>query len=427
MNGTEHLDADELNAYAENALLPAARARYAAHLADCETCRKIITDLTRAGGVALALEKSAATPALDISKDKSWWRSIASFFTLPVVRYGVPALALLAIISVAYIATRQPKDSALVAQNKEPEPSGAANYKVEDNHSQSSSTQATTNAPSEGMTQNEVSNSAANANNNTDQSSARTREKTDADSARGSGAGKEVVPPTIADTGALSSSVPAAGPPVTLNKAGEAATRPEVASKAGPPKDSPAKAADEVANAPTPQQQRDDAFGERQEPTGGARAANQQRQQQQQQQARNMDRGRDMTIDGAQQQQNEYILKDKQARAASPAAPNASVARKRAAGPMKSEPRSESKTEREIASDEKSAGEKRSVGGRTFRRQGGAWIDTAYNSSRATVNVSRGSEQYRALLADEPSLRTIAEQLSGEVIVVWKGRAYRIH
>jgi hypothetical protein len=68
----------------------------------------------------------------------------------------------------------------------------------------------------------------------------------------------------------------------------------------------------------------------------------------------------------------------------------------------------------------------RRVGGRTFQRQGDAWVDTAYSSTSATTNVARGSEQYRALVADEPELRQIAEQLSGEVIVVWKGRAYRI-
>jgi hypothetical protein len=40
--------------------------------------------------------------------------------------------------------------------------------------------------------------------------------------------------------------------------------------------------------------------------------------------------------------------------------------------------------------------------------------------------VTRGSEQYRALVADEPGIKTIADQLGGEVIVVWKGRAYKI-
>jgi len=54
------------------------------------------------------------------------------------------------------------------------------------------------------------------------------------------------------------------------------------------------------------------------------------------------------------------------------------------------------------------------------------WIDMAYNTSTPTTNINRGSEQYRALIGDEPGLKTIAEQLSGEVIVVWKGKAYRI-
>ena len=71
--------------------------------------------------------------------------------------------------------------------------------------------------------------------------------------------------------------------------------------------------------------------------------------------------------------------------------------------------------------------ETRAVAGRRFRRQRNVWVDTAYESSRPLINVARGSEQYRALVADEPSIRTIAEQLSGEVVVVWKGRAYRIH
>jgi hypothetical protein len=30
------------------------------------------------------------------------------------------------------------------------------------------------------------------------------------------------------------------------------------------------------------------------------------------------------------------------------------------------------------------------------------------------------------LIADEPTIKTIADRLGGEIIVVWKGRAYRI-
>src|SRR6266536_4296064 len=68
----------------------------------------------------------------------------------------------------------------------------------------------------------------------------------------------------------------------------------------------------------------------------------------------------------------------------------------------------------------------RTVAGRRFRREDNVWVDTTYSPSASTTNITRGSEQYRALVGDEPGLRTIAEQLDGEIVVVWKGKAYRI-
>ncbi len=43
---SDHLDADELSAYAENALPAAARARYTEHVADCSKCREIVVQLS---------------------------------------------------------------------------------------------------------------------------------------------------------------------------------------------------------------------------------------------------------------------------------------------------------------------------------------------------------------------------------------------
>ena len=70
--------------------------------------------------------------------------------------------------------------------------------------------------------------------------------------------------------------------------------------------------------------------------------------------------------------------------------------------------------------------ETRSVAGRRFQKRGAVWTDSDYDSSKPVTNVARGSEQYRALIGDEPSIREIADQLAGEIIVVWKGRTYRI-
>jgi hypothetical protein len=75
---------------------------------------------------------------------------------------------------------------------------------------------------------------------------------------------------------------------------------------------------------------------------------------------------------------------------------------------------------------DKNEADTRTVAGRRFRKERGIWTDTAYDSSTATVNMARGSDQFKALVADEPEIKKIAEQLDGEVIVVWKGRAYRI-
>jgi hypothetical protein len=38
-------------------------------------------------------------------------------------------------------------------------------------------------------------------------------------------------------------------------------------------------------------------------------------------------------------------------------------------------------------------------------------------------NISRGSEDFAAL---DGGLRSIAQQISGEVIIVWKGKAFLI-
>ena len=64
-----------------------------------------------------------------------------------------------------------------------------------------------------------------------------------------------------------------------------------------------------------------------------------------------------------------------------------------------------------------------SVGGRKFRRQGSVWVDLKFKSSMPVMTVTRGSDEFGAL---DSKVRSIAQQLGGEVIVVWKGKAYRI-
>jgi hypothetical protein len=65
---------------------------------------------------------------------------------------------------------------------------------------------------------------------------------------------------------------------------------------------------------------------------------------------------------------------------------------------------------------------RRQVSGKNFNRRDGVWYDAAY-SGQATTDVRRGSSEYKKL---DSGLRSIANSLSGTVVVVWKSKAYRI-
>ena len=65
----------------------------------------------------------------------------------------------------------------------------------------------------------------------------------------------------------------------------------------------------------------------------------------------------------------------------------------------------------------------RNVGGKTFDNRSGAWYDRAYRN-QATTNYRRGTNEYKKL---DNGLRSIADNLGGTVVLMWKDRAYRIN
>src|SRR6185503_2130614 len=62
--GGAHLDADELNCYAEGVVSTTERARYTKHLADCDSCRRIVADLVPAAG---------ASRRYEVTEEKTGW------------------------------------------------------------------------------------------------------------------------------------------------------------------------------------------------------------------------------------------------------------------------------------------------------------------------------------------------------------------
>lgn len=82
-----HADADEISAFAENALPQAAKMRVTEHLADCAICRKILASV-------IALNDAAeAVPAKEtVEKAIPWYERL---FAFPQIAYTMGALALI--------------------------------------------------------------------------------------------------------------------------------------------------------------------------------------------------------------------------------------------------------------------------------------------------------------------------------------------
>src|SRR2546426_8147667 len=121
---SDHLDADELNCLAEGVVPAPARARYIAHIADCESCRGFVVNLTQASGAA------ARYDTLGQPTGSGFWRKMAALFSPQVLRYAVPAVALTAVITITFFALRQQRRPDLVAQNQ-PTNSAAPAYTKE--------------------------------------------------------------------------------------------------------------------------------------------------------------------------------------------------------------------------------------------------------------------------------------------------------
>src|SRR6266702_4075375 len=114
-----HLDADELNAFAEGALSSAARARYVSHLADCDHCRQLATQLTLAAGRSVSADgESMATARARIS----FLESLRNLFAPRKLRYTAFALVVIAAVGITFVALRrraEDRASTLIAQNDE--------------------------------------------------------------------------------------------------------------------------------------------------------------------------------------------------------------------------------------------------------------------------------------------------------------------
>ena len=359
-----HLDADELSAFAERALPPAAQARYTAHLVDCGQCRKLVAQLSAAAGFPVA-----EVPA-EVQPRTSFWERLPAFLSPAVLRFAVPALAMLAVITVGVITFRQQPSGDFVAQNQEPTQNKPAAVSTADSQPGEANVQL--------QNQGSPATTASNAN---------------ADSVKAGEKSSQVAKVTAAETGA-SADIPSA----------------TVVTKEAPAPPPPSKAG--VEEQPT--------FAPEPSPasrvqTGATREANKNEAL-----AKDAKEKEDAAAGVAAQPAAAQQVRDGADQESSRSRKAAAAGRGGALNSIESR-RAETAQPKRVDQDEVT----REVSGHRFRKQGNAWVDLAYDG-RSVTTVARGSEQYRALVADEPGIHTIAQRFSGEVLIVWNGRAYRI-
>ncbi|HEV2706488.1 MAG TPA: zf-HC2 domain-containing protein [Pyrinomonadaceae bacterium] len=409
-DATAHLDADELSAYAENALPQTTRTRYMAHLADCDRCRRLATSIALASNVALKSDEKTDAHALAPSETAaaSGWRArLAALFAPRTLGYALPVLAVCIVAFIAFIALRDSRDGETQLAKHEPaNPNAAAQINAP--------AEVTTNTTTTTATTN-TTDGTLNTNTNTAVSSAR---QTSADAPPESRPDAPAPKPELSGGTADVSTVtvpaaPVAAPTVGQDARGEFRVEFARPSPSVPPATHMepgalrGRANTTTTTATTGNtQNRSDVTEHRSDDRADAVAAAR---------ARNEASRQEMSkrrgdVAGDEVEERGQAMRRERAPDGSRSSPRA-----RRSGSTESSPEDASGT-----------GATRSVGGHRFRRQDGAWVDVRYNEGMSTTNIRRGTEQFRALAADLPELERIASQLNGEVIVVIGNRAYRI-
>jgi hypothetical protein len=357
---SDHLDADELNSYAEGVVPDPARVRYTEHLADCAICRSLVVGLTQAAGATSRHEVAGE------KNESSLWQKLAALLSPSVLRYAVPVLVLTIVIGIGLFALRQQSEKAFVAENRPQNDQPAL-----------SDSGAVLNPASEPSATVQTGTAARTAEGTAEDKSKMQDKKLqvgqtlpDSDSSLAKAAPAKVFKdPEEAGAGTGGGEVAGLRQGSAQPKAAEPPPPLEAEKSANFVLDAPAKREDKERSRDEYRNQSDDVHGP--------------------------NRGRNN-------------------------APMSTT--QRAVGGLTSERGPRAMNNSNIRNNEV---ETRDVLGKRFTRYGSVWVDTDY-ASQATIKISRGSEQYRALVADEPGIRTIAERLDGAIIVVWRGRAYRI-
>ena len=381
----DHLDADELNAFAARALPAAARSHYLSHLAGCDECRRAVTELAAASGRLEPLAVPASQSVVE-----SWWHKIGAVFAPSRLRYAAFAAILVAVAGIGYTVWRQSNESprVLIAPVERPSEKGKSPGTL----------QAESPTESSGAPQ---------------QSPA---------------IAKTIPQPTLAPF--VDRKLPestAANPPPPPKPADNLVQNEKASSSStigGATVGSANAAAPSYAPAPSVETERADNRSREQRNlglmNGPQRGELLEKNKAMDDRSRGNDVAKTRDEDRARSETDQPVAKE-ESKDEEPAA------RKRSGSkPATLASRSVTVRQEEAKSDKAgppAEADTRTVGGRKFKRQGNEWVDVKLKPSMLVTSISRGSEDFEKL---DSGLRSISQQFSGPFVVVWKGKAYRI-
>ncbi|PYS78525.1 MAG: hypothetical protein DMF66_06120 [Acidobacteria bacterium] len=414
-----HLDADELSAFAEGALPPSARLAAVSHLADCGECRGLVVSLSRAAGMEGELEKRAAATQVEPARPARRREWLSALFAPRVLRYAAPALALCLVAAVSFVALRSRRGSEEVAwrvSSGEAQRAGAA--RVEEGGA--------------GVGEQSSSNANVSVNGDITSTEATNTATQDETEANGSAAGKPRAtqaakgPNAEGEAQTVTAEEPkrAEAPPPTTNE------KEPAASAAPVPKPNSNEPSEAAKNENKEKDDRTSATREQVVVTSEQTA-------QPAKQRSNQQSNLDLVSPDDSRNQKRSVTNNASGGASNNGARSGALA----SAPREDRDKTQRSTTAPASRHARSAGgsraqteedeavrseETRNAAGHRFRREGGAWVDVNYKPSMPSTGVRRGTDAYRALVADIPEIAHVAEQLGGEVVVVIRGRAYRI-
>jgi hypothetical protein len=355
-----HLDADEISAFAENALPEKTRNVYIKHFAECDRCRKILSNTILLNNEA---ETEAASSAVTIAVPEiaatkiPWYRKM---FLMPNLAYTMGGLVLVFGGMLGFIALQSlnQKSSSDVSQISANAPARSSGPNASDDGISYNSNATVSNATASNSTStmsNSSSNTAAGATNSA------------ASNSETFSLNKPLVQPSI---------------------------------PAEPQKQDAAKPTDDIMSA-----EKNESKDVKETELSKNKAA---------ETARN----------------DEVAVGTTKSAAAPPPAPKSAPAQPSTTLRREEMPQAAQEDKKRSRAMSGATNGSRQIGGKTFNRVGGVWIDSAYNRNDSsnmalppTRTIRRGSSEYQKL---DKQVRIIAESLDGAVVIVWKNGAYRI-